>query len=328
MIDNTEEFLLAIKIRDEISLENAFIYSDRPIIIDKDIVIIGTNSILQSTIIVNSNVSFYNLKFQGYAPIILIANNCTVEFFNCSFNCFNDFSAIHISNNYNRNVIINNCTFSKISTPLNLNDNYIVVKDSNELISALNSCSSYSTLYLMNGYYLGNISIEKPLSIIGDSKTIIIPNNKLERQSGFIINSSNVILKNLIIDGGTLYKFQDGVKFEEDGGFECKFVNLQILRAERRGISLWGKNTNNTLISGCLFKNIIAQCGVHTWNYTKVNNCFFYNINIGLTTRCFKDLEIMNNHFENLNLFLESFNTTSDNKILKYNSFKSVKKLI
>lgn len=69
------------------------------------------------------------------------------------------------------------------------------------LQKSINSASPYSTLKLQNGVYTGNIYIDKPLTIEGIGKDVIIKGEG--NGSVVLITSSYVVLKNLhIIDSG------------------------------------------------------------------------------------------------------------------------------
>jgi len=70
---------------------------------------------------------------------------------------------------------------------------------SNALQEAINSAKAYSILTLPSGVYRGNITINKPLTIIGKGKNAIIQGDL--NATVITINSSYVTLKNLTIKG-------------------------------------------------------------------------------------------------------------------------------
>lgn len=69
----------------------------------------------------------------------------------------------------------------------------------NILQDAINKAPMYSTIKLSSGIYKGNITINKPLSIIAKDKDVIIQGEN--KDTVIQINASNVTLKNLIIKG-------------------------------------------------------------------------------------------------------------------------------
>lgn len=71
--------------------------------------------------------------------------------------------------------------------------------NANLLQKAIDKAPINSVLKLPNGTYIGNININKPISIIGNGNNVIIQGEN--KNSVININSSNVILKNLIIQG-------------------------------------------------------------------------------------------------------------------------------
>ncbi len=76
---------------------------------------------------------------------------------------------------------------------------FISVSFANPLQSAINNAPAYSTLQLPAGIYSGKIVINKPLTIIGKEKDVVIKGNNLG--SVILITSSHVKLHNLTIRG-------------------------------------------------------------------------------------------------------------------------------
>jgi nitrous oxidase accessory protein len=98
----------------------------------------------------------------------------------------------------------------------------------NELQNAINTAPIGSVIKLSDGIYQGNIYINKPLTIIGNSKNVIIKGNN--KNSVITITSSNVVLKNLtIIDSGSrLETLDSGVKISKSNNINiinCKIKN-------------------------------------------------------------------------------------------------------
>lgn len=69
--------------------------------------------------------------------------------------------------------------------------------EANSLQKAINNSQSGSIIKLSSGIYTGNLVINKPITIIGIDKNVIIQG--LNKDTIITINSSNVILKNLTI---------------------------------------------------------------------------------------------------------------------------------
>jgi len=99
----------------------------------------------------------------------------------------------------------------------------------NPLQEAIDSASPYSILKLPSGTYRGNITIDKPLTIIGKSKDVIIQGNS--DGTVITITSSNVILKNLTISGsGTrMDRIDAGVAIKKAN--KCEINNCKILNS-------------------------------------------------------------------------------------------------
>lgn len=76
---------------------------------------------------------------------------------------------------------------------------FISFLNANILQNAIDNAPKNSTLKLPNGIYYGNIKINKPISIIAKGNNVIIQGEG--KNSVIEINSSNVVLDNLIIQG-------------------------------------------------------------------------------------------------------------------------------
>ena len=76
---------------------------------------------------------------------------------------------------------------------------FISYIEANSLQEAIDTATPYSTLKLPPGTYKGNITVNKPLTIIGKDKDVIIQGSS--EGTVITITSSNVTLNNLIITG-------------------------------------------------------------------------------------------------------------------------------
>jgi len=99
---------------------------------------------------------------------------------------------------------------------------------SNPLQNAIDKATPYSTLKLPSGTYIGNITINKPLSIIAKDKNVVIQGSG--EGSVISINSSNVILKNLTISnsGTRMDRIDSGISMKNAKYCEinsCKIIN-------------------------------------------------------------------------------------------------------
>jgi len=97
----------------------------------------------------------------------------------------------------------------------------------NPLQEAINNAPPYSTLKLSSGTYLGNIKIDKPLTLMGEDNGVIIKGSGIG--TIITINSSYVILKNLIITGSgdRMDKIDSAISI--DNAKKCEIINCKIL---------------------------------------------------------------------------------------------------
>ena len=98
----------------------------------------------------------------------------------------------------------------------------------NPLQEAIDIATPYSTLKLSTGTYLGNIIINKPLSIVGKNDGVIIKG--LLKGSVIKIRSNHVILKNLIItdSGARMDRIDSAISIKQSSNVEinnCKILN-------------------------------------------------------------------------------------------------------
>mgnify|MGYP005990229337 CR=1 FL=1 len=171
----------------------------------------------------------------------------------------------------------------------------------NLLQVAINKAPSFSVLKLPKGTYLGNITISKPLTLIGINKGVIIQgeqnsnvitinssNVKLENleviNSGkrrdtldaaiLVNNSKNVELKNLIIKKSHIGIFLDYVSDSIIHGNKISSDDPNIdLRGD--GVRLWFSQ-NNKIVNNS-FKNVrdivLMQSNNNTVSNNKMNDC-------------------------------------------------------
>lgn len=216
-------------------------------------------------------------------------------------------------------------------------DSYVYrAENSNDLYSALTNCTGGNIILLKNGYYFGDFSIDKEISLIGeDSKnTFIIPKANYtvtSPQYGIRISSSNVFIKNITIDGNGNksllhdYNFRDGIRYQFLGGENNIFSNIKIINIIRRGISIWPE-MQNTLIKNCVINNIREKQGIYFNGSGIIENCILQNVKTGIEIHDLvhgEQIYITNNHFQN-NITGIIFNEFSDDIHFKNNTFKNI----
>ena len=194
----------------------------------------------------------------------------------------------------------------------------------NTLQVAIDNASAYSTIKLSAGTYLGNITINKPLSIVGQDDNIIIKGNAEGRV--ITISSDNVYLKNLIItNSGSRMENLDAAIFMNKVS-HCQIKNCHITN------SLYGidmKMVNHSVIADNTItsrNNPISLRGdaLKLWycNHNLIDNNTIDTVRDVTVTRS-HDNHLLNNTFKNsrygLHLSLSHRNKIIDNTF-KYNS--------
>ena len=216
----------------------------------------------------------------------------------------------------------------------------------NPLQEAINTAAPYSTLKLPSGTYKGNILINKPLTIIGKDKDVIIQGSS--DGSVITITSSNVILKNLTItgSGSRMDKIDSAITIRKAKECEinsCKlldslygidmdmvsesiivnnYITSKELDIALRGNALKMYYANNNLIQN----NTIENSRDVTLDYSN-HNLFKGNLFKG--NRFATHLSLSNNNFFDSNTYL--YNSVSlmvmgaKNTMVVYNTIKSSK---
>ncbi len=192
---------------------------------------------------------------------------------------------------------------------------------SNILQDAINNAPSGSTLKLPDGIYLGNITINKPLTLVGKDKKAVIDGGG--QKDVITITSSNVILDNLTItnSGDKMYELNSAINITKSKNI--KISNCKILN------SLYGINmfmVENSEISANYISSKdkeISQRGNALKVYYSNNNLIQNNIinkSRDVTFNYSNNNIIKNNTFTN-NRFALHLGNSHDNTIEK-NSYK------
>lgn len=174
----------------------------------------------------------------------------------------------------------------------------LVVREELELEQALESCSVGAIIRLKPNKYKGNKILNKPVMLIGEENVIFT--NKRKDSAAFIINSDNIYMKGITILGSEDEYFIDGIKFSNRGGKNVKFEDVKISGVERRGISIWGEETNRTKIINCVIEEVIYQAGIYTKNKVDIIGCIFNNINFAVDISDKGKVRVENCFFKNL----------------------------
>jgi len=216
----------------------------------------------------------------------------------------------------------------------------------NPLQEAIDSASPYSTLKLPSGIYIGNITIGKPLTIIGKNKDVTIQGSGVG--SVITITSSHVTLKNLTItgSGSRMDRIDSAISIKNATQCEvnnCKIINSlygidmdmvsesiiannyitsKDLDISLRGNALKMYYSDNNLIQN----NAIENSRDVTLNYSNAN---LFKNNIFKNNRFATHISLSHNNFFDSNTYL--YNSVSimvmgaKNTMVFYNTIKSSK---
>jgi len=149
--------------------------------------------------------------------------------------------------------------------------------DFKSIQKAINSASPGTTIYVKKGEYPEIITIKKQITLVGENKenTIINPASQKNKYA-ILIDSSNVLIKNLNIYNKALGRYTAGIRITKSNNQieNCDIHDTPV------GITIWSSNNkiSNTTFHGCKDEGI-ALIGS---NYFKceqniITNCVFYN---------------------------------------------------
>ena len=124
---------------------------------------------------------------------------------------------------------------------------------------AINNCNDHATIHILNGYYVENIIINKPITLIGQDKNHTIIDGGFQRDVVDII-SQDVTIKNITIQNSNTSP-----------------ANIQNIS----GIAI---QKDNTTIQNCIIQHNIAGITIISNNNT-IQHCLFNNNSYGIYTK-------------------------------------------
>jgi len=191
----------------------------------------------------------------------------------------------------------------------------------NSLQEAIDQAKPYSIIKLSKGIYKGNITIPKPLTIIGKDSNVVIQGDK--KNSVITINSSDVILDNLTVtnSGDMINLIDAGISLNKVSN--CTIQNCKIID-NLYGIDLNIVNNSKILNNYINSRDTnISLKGDALKIYYANNNIFKNNI-----IKNSRDVTLNYSHhniFENNQFINNRFAThiqNSNNNIIKNNNYK------
>lgn len=194
----------------------------------------------------------------------------------------------------------------------------------NTLQEAIDNASAYSTIKLSSGIYIGKITINKPIRILGIKDDVIISGDNIGTVIN--INSSNVVLENLTIinSGNRMDNLDSAIAINKSKN--SKIINCKILN------SLYGINmamVEDTIISNNYItskENEISlkgdalkiwYCNNNTFENNKIENSRDVTLTYSHNNIIKNNIFINNRYGTHISL---SHNNLLKNNIYKYNS--------
>jgi len=201
---------------------------------------------------------------------------------------------------------------------------FISYSFANPLQDAIDKANPHAILKLSTGTYLGNITINKPITIIGKDDGVIIKGDS--KASVITINSSFVTLKNLTISssGDRADKINSGISMNKVKN--CEIIDCRIID------SLYG--IDMFMVSNSIFSNnYITSKNIKMGFRADALKLYYSNNNLIKNNKIEKSRDVTlnysnNNRFET-NTFLnnrfsthisKSHKNIFDNNTYKYNS--------
>lgn len=239
----------------------------------------------------------------------------------CDHRCKSFIRKLSNENNYSRIIF-------KSGSETIIDTNLFYVENTFELNEALAKVSDGNIIFLKEGSYKGSFRINRAITICGEDGTSIVPGKDSYLGEAFLIDSKEVTIKNISILSEKDFYFRDGVRFSITGGEGCILEGIKIFDVNRRGISIWGKNTDSTVIKNCTFNSIRNGVAISIKGRTDVCDCTFNRCNIGIYKRYDEMCTIKKCSFNNMNYFMNIDRSKLRAVRLYNNTFHNIRKFL
>ncbi len=151
------------------------------------------------------------------------------------------------------------------------------------------NASEGDTIYVFNGTYFENVTIEKRLNLIGENKNLTIVDGQYQN---YVINviEDSVIIENFTIRNSGGYKENAGIKLDSNNNTikECKFYRT------KSGVYI--HNSNNNQIKDCTFHTNGEGIYIKSSNNCKVDESSLYHNGISVNIQDSYEIEIKNSY--------------------------------
>lgn len=224
-------------------------------------------------------------------------------------------------NNYSRIVL-------KSGRETIIDTNLFYVENTFKLREALAKVSDGNIIFLKEGSYEGSFRINRAITICGEDGANIVPGKDSSLGEAFLIDSKEVTIKNVSILSEKDFYFRDGVRFSITGGEGCVLEGVKIFSVQRRGISIWGKNTDSTVIKNCTFNGIRNGVAISIKGRTDVCSCAFNECHIGIYKRYDEMCTIKKCSFNNMDYFMNIGRSVLKTARLYNNKFHNIRKFL
>lgn len=204
----------------------------------------------------------------------------------------------------------------------------IIASSTDQLYDILKSCSKCKNIFLINGSYVAPIEINKPVAIIGDENTKIKTNFAYSENCGIIINSSYVIVENLLIDGGRYSDFVYGIKCIAESISNIYLRNINITNISKKGIAFYSKLIRAISIEECSISHIKAGIGIYGGGNMKIVSNTFTNIDEAIALNNISKVYFKNNAVNLCNIAINCPKSLEDNLEILNCKFKTEKILL
>ena len=144
-------------------------------------------------------------------------------------------------------------------------------------------------IYVLNGTYVEQITIDKTLYLLGEDKDAVIIDAEYNNHS-IIIESSNVKIEKFTIKNTGGYKENSGVLIKQD---DCEISDCVFFR-HRTGVRVL--NVENTNINNCTFHTNGNAVVFEQSTNSKIDNCEFAHNGIGVRYQECSGMSFLNSY--------------------------------